>query len=90
MAPTVPWLNLWATYDFVSFLAAGTWPGRVEDREIPTQVGFPAAHGSYFTSDDFGARDPVAPGGGRSCSPDPAKAAGRDPQGPEDGGCRGA
>jgi hypothetical protein len=55
VVPTVPWLNLWATYDFVSFLAAGTWPGSVEDREIPTQVGFPAAHGSYFTSDAFGA-----------------------------------
>jgi hypothetical protein len=54
VTPTIPWLNLWATYDFVSFLAAGLWPGLVEDREIPTGVGFPAAHGSYFTSDAFG------------------------------------
>jgi hypothetical protein len=54
VTPRVPWLNLWATYDFVSFLAAGTWPGSVEDREIPAEVGFPAAHGSYFTSEEFG------------------------------------
>jgi hypothetical protein len=54
VTPRIPWLNLWATYDFVSFLAAGLWPGLVEDREVPTQVGFPAAHGSYFASDDFG------------------------------------
>ena len=51
--PTVPWLNLWATYDFVSFLDAGLWPGVVEDREIVLDVGFPAAHGAYFESDEL-------------------------------------
>lgn len=52
--PTVPWLNLWATYDFVSFLDAGLWPGLVEDHEIVVDVGFPAAHGAYYESDELG------------------------------------
>jgi hypothetical protein len=50
--PTIPWLNLWATYDFVSFLDAGLWPG-VEDHEIVLDVGFPAAHGAYYESDEL-------------------------------------
>ena len=50
VTPTIPWLNLWASYDFVSFLDAGLWPGLVEDHEIPMDVGFPAAHGAYFES----------------------------------------
>lgn len=51
--PTIPWLNLWATYDFVSFLDAGLWPGVVEDHEIVIDVGFPAAHGAYCESDEW-------------------------------------
>ncbi len=51
--PTIPWLNLWATYDFVSFLDAGLWPGVVEDHEIVIDVGFPAAHGAYYESDEL-------------------------------------
>ena len=54
VTPTIPWLNLWATYDFVSFLDAGLWPSLVEDHEIVLDIGFPAAHGSYFESDELG------------------------------------
>jgi hypothetical protein len=53
VTPTIPWLNLWATYDFVSFLDAKLWPGAV-DHQLEIEVGFPAAHGSYYDSDEFG------------------------------------
>jgi hypothetical protein len=51
--PTVPWLNIWTRFDFVSFLAEGLWPGKATDREIPNALGFPEAHGSYYDSADF-------------------------------------
>ena len=51
--PTVPWLNIWTEFDFVSFLGAGLWAGKVTDQAISSDVGFPEAHGAYYTSDDF-------------------------------------
>jgi hypothetical protein len=54
VTPNVPWLNIWATYDFASFLGGPTWPGVVEDRELVVDVGFPAAHGAYYSAEGFG------------------------------------
>ncbi len=53
VTPTVPWLNIWTKFDFVSFLAEGIWPNKVTDREIPNDLGFPEAHGSYYDSKAF-------------------------------------
>jgi hypothetical protein len=50
---TIPWLNVWTRFDFVSFLASGLWPGKVTDEEITVDVGFPEAHGSYYESAEF-------------------------------------
>ena len=53
--PRLPWLNFWTRYDFVSFLAAGIWQDRVDDRELPrSRSGSPAAHGAYYDSDEMG------------------------------------
>jgi hypothetical protein len=49
----IPWLNIWTRFDFVSFLAAGLWPGAVTDFEIPSTIGFPQAHGTYYDSPEF-------------------------------------
>ncbi len=47
VTPTLPWLNIWSRNDFVSFLAAGLWPGQVVDHELVLGVGFPESHGAY-------------------------------------------
>jgi hypothetical protein len=51
--PTVPWLNIWTTYDFVSFLDEKIWPGLVDDRQIMINVGFPDSHGKYYDIEQF-------------------------------------
>lgn len=53
LKPTIPWLNVWTRYDFVSFLAGGLWPGLVDDVEVDVEVGFPQAHGAYYESQAF-------------------------------------
>lgn len=53
VTPSCPWLNVWSRNDFVSFLAAGLWPERVTDAELTTSVGFPDAHGAYYTEPAF-------------------------------------
>ena len=60
--PTAPWLNIWTRFDFVSFLAAGLWPGKVTDHEIEVDVGFPEAHGAYYDSKAFYAAIKAHPG----------------------------
>lgn len=50
---SVPWLNIWTRYDFVSFIAGGLWPGKVSDEEITVDVGFPEAHGAYYETKEF-------------------------------------
>jgi hypothetical protein len=50
---SIPWLNIWNRFDFVSFLASGLWPGKVKDEEIATDLGFPEAHGAYYDSPEF-------------------------------------
>lgn len=52
VAPTVPWMNIWTMYDFVSFRAHEFWPG-AQDVQIPIEVGFPDSHGAYFTTKAF-------------------------------------
>jgi hypothetical protein len=53
VVPNVPWLNIWTTFDFVSFLANGIWPGKATDHEIVVDAGFPEAHGAYYDSPAF-------------------------------------
>ena len=43
--PTLPWLNIWTMYDFVSFRTQEFWPP-AQDVEIPIDVGFPDSHGA--------------------------------------------
>ena len=53
VTPSLPWINIWTRYDFVSFLAGAMWPGLVEDVEIPMAIGFPDSHASYYLTDAF-------------------------------------
>jgi hypothetical protein len=52
VVPSIPWVNIWTLYDFVSFRAQDIWPG-AHDEEIMIEVGFPDSHGAYYTSGAF-------------------------------------
>jgi hypothetical protein len=58
VTPSVPWINIWTRYDFVSFLAGNLWPhsdatpGAI-DKEVHINVGFPDSHGMYYETDEF-------------------------------------
>ncbi|WP_271893337.1 hypothetical protein [Candidatus Phyllobacterium onerii] len=47
-----PWLNVYDRDDFLSFVAAPLFPGRVTDREVRSGLPFPDSHGAYFTNPD--------------------------------------
>ncbi len=43
-----PWLNIYDLRDFLSYIGAGVFPGRVKDVEVDNRQPFPAAHSSYW------------------------------------------
>ncbi len=43
-----PWLNIYDSRDFLSYVGAGVFPGRVEDVKVDNSQPFPAAHSSYW------------------------------------------
>jgi hypothetical protein len=46
------WLNLHNRRDFLSYIGAGVFPGRVADREVTSRrIPFPESHSAYFTLD---------------------------------------
>lgn len=53
--PFTPWLNVYSSYDFASFLAAPAFPGvaGIEDYEVETDVGFPDSHLAYWRQERF-------------------------------------
>ena len=58
VTPSVPWINIWTRYDFVSFLAGNLWPNSdtkkgAIDKEVHINVGFPDSHGMYYETDEF-------------------------------------
>lgn len=53
VTPTIPWVNIWTPFDFISFLAGKVWPGKVTDVSIDVGVGFPDAHGAYYDTRAF-------------------------------------
>lgn len=42
------WINIYDSRDFLSYIGAGVFPGRVRDVEVDNQQPFPAAHGAYW------------------------------------------
>jgi hypothetical protein len=44
------WLNLYDVTDLLSYLAAGVFPGGVEDVEVDNRQPFPQAHSAYWTN----------------------------------------
>lgn len=47
-----PWLNIYDTRDFLSYVAAGLFPGRVKDQRVDNGEPFPQAHGAYWRNDE--------------------------------------
>ncbi len=43
-----PWLNIYDPRDFLGYVGAGVFPGRVTDVEVDNRQPFPAAHCSYW------------------------------------------
>ncbi len=52
VTPSIPWLNIWTLYDFVSFRAHDIWPG-AQDQQVMIEVGFPESHGAYYVTPAF-------------------------------------
>ncbi len=44
------WLNIYDLRDFLSYIGANIFPGRVQDVLINSKQPFPRAHGAYFTN----------------------------------------
>jgi hypothetical protein len=42
------WLNIYDSRDFLSYIAAGVFPGRVADRHVDNGQPFPQAHSAYW------------------------------------------
>jgi hypothetical protein len=45
------WLNIHNRRDFLSYIGAGVFPGRVTDREVMSLTPFPQSHSVYFSLD---------------------------------------
>jgi hypothetical protein len=45
------WLNIYDHRDFLSYVAAGVFPGRVTDKRVDNGQPFPQAHGAYWRND---------------------------------------
>jgi len=43
------WLNVYDTQDFLSYVGAKVFPGRVEDFEVQSRQPFPQSHSAYWT-----------------------------------------
>ena len=52
VTPSIPWINIWTLYDFVSFRAHDIWPG-AQDEQLMIDVGFPDSHGAYYSTPAF-------------------------------------
>jgi hypothetical protein len=48
-----PWLNVYDPNDFLSYLGAQVFPGRVEDFEVRSRQPFPQAHSAYWSLPEF-------------------------------------
>ncbi len=46
------WLNIYDLRDFLSFVGATVFKGRVEDVVVDSHQPFPVSHGAYFTNPD--------------------------------------
>lgn len=46
-----PWLNIFDRNDFLSFVGARLFPGKVTDEEAPSGAPFPEAHSAYLAND---------------------------------------
>ena len=45
------WLNIYDRRDFLSYIAAGVFPGRVTDQRVDNGQPFPQAHSAYWRND---------------------------------------
>ena len=45
------WLNIYDGRDFLSYIGAGVFPGRVTDRQVDNGQPFPQAHSAYWRND---------------------------------------
>jgi hypothetical protein len=45
------WLNIYDGRDFLSYIAAGVFPGRVTDQRVDNGQPFPQAHSAYWRND---------------------------------------
>ena len=44
------WLNIYDLRDFLSYIGASVFPGKVRDVRVDSKQPFPHAHGAYFTN----------------------------------------
>ena len=44
------WLNIYDERDFLSYIGAGIFPGKVEDIKVSNGQPFPASHGAYWNN----------------------------------------
>ncbi|GAA3249862.1 hypothetical protein GCM10010532_096260 [Dactylosporangium siamense] len=44
------WLNIYDPRDFLSYVGAGVFPGRVEDQEVDNVQPFPQSHSAYWSN----------------------------------------
>ncbi|HYP29643.1 MAG TPA: hypothetical protein VE262_23220 [Blastocatellia bacterium] len=47
------WLNFYDPHDFLSYVGAALFPGRVEDVKVESDQPFPESHSAYWSSDRF-------------------------------------
>lgn len=45
------WLNIYDGRDFLSYIGAGVFPGRVTDQRVDNGQPFPQAHSAYWRND---------------------------------------
>jgi len=45
-----PWLNIYDLADFLSYVGAPLFPGRVRDAQVDNGQPFPQAHSAYWTN----------------------------------------
>jgi hypothetical protein len=46
------WINIYDLRDFLSFVGAGLFPGRITDRDVDSRQPFPISHSAYWTNKD--------------------------------------
>jgi hypothetical protein len=47
-----PWVNIYDPRDFLSFVGAGLFPGKVTDHDVNSYQPFPASHSAYWDNEE--------------------------------------